>query len=230
MSKWRLGDIEIEPIIEFQAPMAAPLEFFHEATPDAVAPHRHWLEPVALDPSSGRMIMACQSYLVRTRHHTILIDTCNGCHKSVRWVPEGWRRDDQTWLDNLMATGVGPGDIDYVFCTHFHSDHSGWNTRLEDGRWTPTFANAKYIFARAECAQAEAESPDIFRENVLPVMEANQAVLVDMDYALDDQVWLEPTPGHTAGHVAVNLASKGADGGKDADGGRRVPPGSLPMS
>ena len=49
----------------------------------------------------------------------------------------------------------------------------------------------------------------IFRENLLPVMEANQAVLVDMDYALDDQVWLEPTPGHTAGHVAVNLASRG---------------------
>lgn len=49
----------------------------------------------------------------------------------------------------------------------------------------------------------------MFRENVLPVMEAKQAVLVDMDYALDDEVWLEPTPGHTPGHVAVNLASKG---------------------
>ena len=149
--------------------------------------------------------MACQSYLVRTRHHTILIDTCNGCHKSVQWVPEGWQRDNKIWLDNLAAAGVGPEDIDYVFCTHFHS---GWNTRLVDGRWTPTFANAKYIFAREEYAQAETENPDIFGENVLPVMVVGHAVIVDMDYALDDNVWLEPTPGHTAGHVAVHLASK----------------------
>ncbi len=35
----------------------------------------------------------------------------------------------------------------------------------------------------------------------------DQAVLVDMDYALDDELWLEPTIGHTAGHVAVHLRS-----------------------
>ena len=143
--------------------------------------------------------MACQSYLVRTRHHTILIDTCNGCHKSVSWLPDGWRRNNEIWLDRLIAAGVGPEGIDYVFRTHFHSDHSGWNTRLVDGRWAPTFANARYIFARTEYAAAEAGHDSVFRENVLPVMAAGQAVLVDMDYALDDEVWLEPTPGHTPG-------------------------------
>ena len=209
MTKRQLGDITIERILEFHAPMAAPIDFFDEATPDAVAPHRRWLEPWALDPASGRMVMACQSYLVRTRHHTILIDTCVGCHKSEGWFPEGWQRNDETWLNNLIAAGVQPEAVDYVFCTHFHLDHCGWNTRLVDGRWAPTFANAKYIFARAEYAAAEAANDSVFRENVLPVMEAKQAVLVDMDYALDDEIWLEPTPGHTPGHVAVNLASKG---------------------
>ena len=209
MTKQHLGDITIERIIEFHAPMAAPIEFFDEAVPEAIEPHCHWLEPWALDPPSGRMVMAWQSYLVRTRHHTILIDTCVGCHKSVEWLPEGWRRDDEIWLDNLSAAGVQPEAVDYVFCTHFHSDHCGWNTRLVDGRWAPTFANARYIFARTEYTAAEAANDSIFHENVLPVMEAKQAVLVDMDYALDDEVWLEPTPGHTPGHVAVNLASKG---------------------
>jgi len=209
MKTRQLGDITINRILEFHAPMDRPRDFFDEATPDAVAPHRPWLEPWALDPVTGKMVMACQSYLVHTRHHTILIDTCVGCHKSEGWVPEGWDRNDQTWLNNLIAAGVRPEAVDYVFCTHFHSDHSGWNTRLVDGRWAPTFANAKYIFARAEYTAAEAENDSVFLENVLPVMEAKQAVLVDMDYALDDEVWLEPAPGHTPGHVAVNLASKG---------------------
>ena len=29
------------------------------------------------------------------------------------------------------------------------------------------------------------------------------------DYALDDEAWLEATPGHTPGHVAVGLAPGG---------------------
>jgi len=53
----------------------------------------------------------------------------------------------------------------------------------------------------------EAENHPIFIDNVLPVMESKQAVLVDLDYALDDEIWLESTPGHSAGHVAVHLKS-----------------------
>ncbi|MFP6742528.1 MAG: MBL fold metallo-hydrolase [Alphaproteobacteria bacterium] len=209
MAQRQLGDITIDRVLELEAPLVAPLEIFDEAVPEAVAPHRHWLEPKALDPVTGRLILPVQSYLVRTRHHTILIDTCVGCRKSSDFVPEWVDRRDETWLRNLEATGVGPGDIDYVFCTHLHLDHCGWNTQLIDGRWVPTFPNAKYIFARDEYAACESEDDGVFRENVLPVMEAKQAVLVDTDYALDDQVWLVPTPGHTPGHVAVNLTSQG---------------------
>ena len=153
--------------------------------------------------------MPVQSYLLRSRHHTILIDTCIGCRKSYDGVPEWRDLRDETWLRNLEAAGVGPDDIDYVFCTHLHLDHCGWNTRLVDGRWTPTFRNAKYILAKDEYAASEAGDSAVFRENVLPIMEAGQAVLVDTDYALDDEVWLTPAPGHTAGHVAVNMASQG---------------------
>jgi glyoxylase-like metal-dependent hydrolase (beta-lactamase superfamily II) len=71
----------------------------------------------------------------------------------------------------------------------------------------PTFPNAKYIFARDEYEATEAEGHQLFLDNVLPVMEAKQALLVDMDYALDDELWLEPTIGHTAGHVAIHLKS-----------------------
>ena len=50
----------------------------------------------------------------------------------------------------------------------------------------------------------------VFHENVLPVMEAGQAVLVDSDYALDDEIWLTPSPGHTPGHVCINFSSRGS--------------------
>jgi len=209
METRQLGDIVINRILELEAPFMRPLEFFDEALPEVVEPHCHWLEPNALDPETGKMIMPVQSYLIRTRHHTILIDTCIGCRKTYDGVPEWKDRRDETWLHNLAIAGVRPGDIDYVFCTHLHVDHCGWNTRMMDGRWTPTFPNAKYILAADEYAACEADGTAVFLENVLPVMEAGQAVLVDNDYALDDEVWLTPSPGHTAGHVSVNIASRG---------------------
>ena len=212
MTTLQLGEIAIDRVVEMEkAPFVLP-EFFHEATPDAVEPYRAWLEPDALDPKTGEMLLTVQSYLVRTRHHTILIDTCVGCRKSYDGIPTWQDRRDDTWLRNLAAAGVAPEDIDFVFCTHLHLDHAGWNTRLVDGRWVPTFPNAKYILARDEVAAAAELGHLDFQENVQPVLDAKQAVLVDTDYALDDQVWLEPTLGHTAGHVAIHLKSGSAHG------------------
>lgn len=210
MKPEQLGDIVIDRIVESEASFFHPARFFDEARSETIEPHRHWLEPRALDPRTGNMIMPVQSYLIRTRHHTILIDTCVGCHKSNDDdVPEWSDLRDESWLRNLHSAGVGPGDIDYVFCSHLHLDHCGWNTRLTNGRWVPTFPNAKYILATDEYKACENEDNSVFAESVLPVMEAGQAVLVDSDYALDDEVWLTPSPGHTAGHVCVNLASRG---------------------
>ena len=104
---------------------------------------------------------------------------------------------------------MSPQDIDFVFCTHLHGDHCGWNTRLVDGHWVPTFPNTKYILASDEIEQFKTNPNESYRESVLPIIEAGQAILVDTDYALDDEVWLEPTIGHTPGHVAVGLTSQG---------------------
>jgi glyoxylase-like metal-dependent hydrolase (beta-lactamase superfamily II) len=205
----QLGDITINRILEWEAPFMTLAEFFDEALPEAIESHRHWLEPRALDPGTGKIILPVQSYLLRSRHHSILIDTCIGCRKSYDGVALWHDLRDETWLRNLAAAGARPEDIDYVFCTHLHVDHCGWNTRLVDGRWTPTFANAKYILGRIEYAACEAEGSAVFHENLLPIMEAGQAVLVESYFALDDEVWLTPAPGHTAGHVAVNIASRG---------------------
>jgi glyoxylase-like metal-dependent hydrolase (beta-lactamase superfamily II) len=207
---FRHGDLNIQRVMEMQIPFRLPGEMFPSADPQDLAELAPQFTPWAIEAESGRAILAVQSYLVRTARHTILIDTCIGCDKTNTRIPSWANRSDQGWLDRLAATGVGAEEIDYVFCTHLHADHSGWNTRLLDERWVPTFPNAKYIFARSEVAHAERLGVPQYAENVLPVIAAGQAVLVDDDYALDDQVWLEPTPGHTPGHVAVHLQASGA--------------------
>jgi glyoxylase-like metal-dependent hydrolase (beta-lactamase superfamily II) len=207
---FRIGDMTVQRVMEMQLEFRLPGEMFPSSTADELAALTPQFTPWAIHPVSGKAILAIQSYLVRTGRHTILIDTCIGCDKTNIRIPSWAGRTDEGWLRRLAAAGVAPEQVDYVFCTHMHADHSGWNTRLLDGRWVPTFPNAKYIFARAEVEHTERAGLPQYAENVLPVIAAGQAVLVDSDHALDDGLWLEPTPGHTPGHVAVNLRS-GAD-------------------
>jgi len=212
MLQRQLGHMLVNRIIEWDEPNFDPMTFFPQTTPEDWEPHQAWLDPI-----SGYLTLPIQSFLVRTRHHTILVDTCVGDYKARQGglFPPSWHMTTSgVFLHKLAAVRVHPQEIDYVLCTHLHADHVGWNTRLVDGRWVPTFPHARYIMSRLELESLQVlhkESPRAsLIDSVLPVVEAGQAVLVTNDYAVDDEVWLEPTPGHTIDHVSIRLASNGS--------------------
>lgn len=214
MDDWAIGDIRVTRILETCSALATPFEWFPDCTDAALEPHLHWLMPRLISPVTGRLVIPIQAFLVRTSRHTILIDSCVGNDKTCDFFPEWHHRNDNTFLQRLAMAGVTPEQVDYVLCTHLHTDHCGWNTRLMDGRWVPTFPNARYVMARRELdAEASAgTNSNRYRESVLPIVEAGRAVVVDMDFELDDEVRLEPTPGHSPGHVAIGLRSRDTRG------------------
>ena len=209
----RLADITISHIVEWEHPFEDIRTFLPSLTAAQLDENRHWMQPWALD-SRDRLIIALQSYVVRTPHHTILIDTCIGNAKPRPGRPLMHNRTDPGWMNGLAALGLGVEDIDVVMCTHLHVDHVGWNTRLQNGRWVSTFPNARYLFSAAEmaywAAQNAADPIPHFIDSVLPVVQADQHALVRSDFVLDDHVRLLPTPGHTPDHYAVILG-KGRD-------------------
>jgi glyoxylase-like metal-dependent hydrolase (beta-lactamase superfamily II) len=105
---------------------------------------------------------------------------------------------------------VTPADVDVVFCTHLHVDHVGWNTRLENGQWVPTFPNARYLFPEADEEHYGKDAGETYTESVLPVIAAGQAELVRGAHEMRDGITLFPTPGHTPGHSSVMIDSGGA--------------------
>jgi glyoxylase-like metal-dependent hydrolase (beta-lactamase superfamily II) len=208
----QLGGLTLARAVEMVTPFDRQA-FFPKIMPSEWALSESWLKPRAMDPESGALLFTIQSYVVRTSHHTILIDSCVGNHKERINRPFWHQKSDDAYLRALAALGLAPEDIDYVMCTHLHSDHVGWNTRLVDGRWVPTFPNARYVFTRKELEAWEQGHPKFkhhpLEDSVLPVIAAGKAELVTNDFALDDEVWLEPSPGHTPDHVSIRLASKG---------------------
>jgi glyoxylase-like metal-dependent hydrolase (beta-lactamase superfamily II) len=219
MKQHQVGDVTIARIVEREEPAFVASRLLPDATPEKLAPYRHWLEPKALDPATGLLILPIQSYVVRTRRHNILIDGCLGEDKTCRWQMRWHKMSGLRFLNDQAAHGLTPGDIDFVMCTHLHGDHVGWNTRLVNGRWVPTFSNARYVISRRELAHwqdynriASADDyEECIDESVLPVVEAGRALLVSEDHAIDDEIWLEPLPGHTPGHYGVRLRSNGAE-------------------
>ena len=210
----KAGDLTIHRIIEQETTFLPALEMLPTLTPDVLAENRAWMQAAKALDAKDVLILCFQSYVVKTPHHTILIDSCIGNDKPRPHRPKWHMKTDDTYLRGLAAAGVYVADIDVVMCTHLHVDHVGWNTRLDNGRWVPTFPNARYVFTRKELAAWQQGHPKFPRfpleDSVLPVIAAGQAELVTNDYALDDQVWLEPTPGHTPDHVAICLTSRGA--------------------
>lgn len=210
-----VGDFRVDRILEQELPGFDPYEFFPTLTPELLEENRHWLEPLSLDPATGMLIFPMQSYLVRTGRHTILIDSCIGNHKHRPTRPLWHQKTDSTYMDALARAGVGVEQVDFVMCTHLHPDHVGWNTRLQDGRWVPTFPNARYVFSGKELAHwearhAEAEIP-YMTDSVLPVVASGQVLQVTSDHQFEGGIHLEPTPGHTPDHFAVHLTSNGHD-------------------
>jgi glyoxylase-like metal-dependent hydrolase (beta-lactamase superfamily II) len=207
-----VGRLHVSAVVERAGP-TRPTWLLPDALPEAVERHRAWLYPYFLD-DKGRFMQSVHSFVVRAPGLTALVDTCIGNDKDRGGRPP-FHMLRTSFLDDLGGAGVPPESVDLVICTHLHVDHVGWNTRLDDGRWVPTFPRARYLFARAEWEHWSAERDEgttrIMADSVKPVLDAGLAEFVEMDHRISDELWLEPTPGHTPGHVSVRLASGGVE-------------------
>ena len=205
MATWTIGAVNVTRVEEQTGFASFPQEQYLAGFERELL-HRHlpWLVPHHYSPEHDRLVTSVHSWLIRTDRHTILLDCCGGNHKERPGLARFHQRDTP-YLARLREAGAAPEDIDIVLCTHLHADHVGWNTMLRDGRWVPTFPNAKYLFSRAEneygdprrnpAADADPQRGRAYRDSVLPVIEAGQALLLDGTHAIDDAMLVEPAPG-----------------------------------
>jgi glyoxylase-like metal-dependent hydrolase (beta-lactamase superfamily II) len=212
-----VGDITIDRVIDLERltyPAKMMLPTADEAELRRLAAE---MGSRIIDPATMLVALSFHAYLVRTPKHTILVDTCCGNDKE-RPQRVDWHRRDGSFLNNLRARGVEPEDIDFVMCTHLHADHVGWNTKLVDGEWVPTFPNAQYLFAEKEYrhwvqCQAESDEPILHgshADSVLPVVESGQAKLVATDHEIETGVYFQPAFGHTPGTIVLHVDAREA--------------------
>ena len=207
---WQVGDVRVTRILESETAIPV-LGFFPDATAEVIARHRPWLVPHFMD-EEDQVRLSIHALVVDAPGLRVVVDTCVG-----ESSPPGYEDLGENSLDlreELAAAGIALESVDVVLCTHLHFDHVGWNTVQVEGRWLPTFPNARYLFARAEWehwnAEVDAGFATTLETAVRPVVDAGLADLVDTDHRLCESLRLVPTPGHTPGHVSLAIESAGA--------------------
>lgn len=222
MQSWQVGNVSLVRIEESERLGSMPPQsFFAGFDRQTFDRHLEWMVPHHYSQEHDRLIISCHSWLIRAGGLTILLDACSGNHKYRPFNP-AFHQLNTPYLERLAAAGVAPQEVDIVMCTHLHADHVGWNTRLDNGRWVPTFPNAKYLFSDVENTFWQAQLVTVLRDNagrravyedsVLPVIEAGQAELVSGHRRLSDELFIEPAPGHTPGHIVLKIDSRGEHG------------------
>ena len=214
MTVRRIGNATIEKVEELCAAGFRPNRMFPKFDQAAFDAQKHWMVPVHVEAGSDRLVGSVHTWVVKTGRHTILIDTCLGNHKQRHNA--AWNNLDTPFLNRLRACVCPPESVDFVMCTHLHVDHVGWNTMLVDGRWIPTFPNARYLLAQKEwnywdANEAESGYGPVISDSVRPIIEAGLVDLIAEDAVICPEVRLEPTPGHTPGHVSVHITSAGQE-------------------
>lgn len=211
---WRIGEVDLARIVEVDGLEDDISVLLPGATPQLLQQFC-WLRP-HFATTDGRMIISFQAFVLRSRGKTVMIDTCIGADRQREY--DMFCNLRTTFLDDLRTAGFPPEEVSTVLCTHLHFDHVGWNTRLVNGRWVPTFPQARYLFGRQEWQHWKhlRDSGGYHHmahltDAIDPVVEAGLVDFIDPHYRITDEVSLIPTPGHTPGHVSVLIRSCGEE-------------------
>lgn len=206
---WQVGDFKITRVVEMEVTGGTRF-ILPDATRDACLPIE-WLQPHFMD-AAGNLIMSIHALIIDTGSHRLVVDTCIGNDKQ-RDIP-AWSNLQTSFLEDFEKTGYPLSSIDYVLCTHLHVDHVGWNTRLVNDEWIPTFPNAEYLIAENEWQYWVREDgarrlDQIYQDSVRPIESLVRTIDVEKAPSIVEGIRLKPTPGHTPGHVSVEIESRG---------------------
>ena len=179
-------------------------------TPELLAENRPWMREAGAIDANDVLILCFQSYIVKTPHHTILVDSCIGNDKPRPLRPKWNMKTDDTYMRALAAAGFSVGDIDYrdvhaSACRSCRLEHAA-------GKW-PLGADVSERALRVrqerirllDRAARQDAGAAVRRQRAADRRSRTRPRSCATIMQIGDHARILPTPGHTPGHVAFTL-------------------------
>lgn len=216
MQSRKIGSARVSRVLEYSGPTHAPeFLFANDLNRSALEANSGWLAPNHYVPALDRLIITIQIWVVHAGSNVILIDAGVGNLKPR--PAERMNMLNTLVMPWLEAAGASPSKVTHVVMTHLHTDHVGWNTVPKDGRWVPTFPNARYLLPKTDFDDLKAkfdagDKDPAFADSVMPIVEAGLADMIDESKEVAGCLVVEPAPGHSLGMLTFRLRSEGEEG------------------
>ncbi len=217
MRSWQIGDVTVTRIVELWNFTDHINMTISDAEPEEVIAMR-WLHPHYATPD-GQQVMNFQGFVVQSPTMNVMLDTCIGNGRDRAY--DVFANMNTSFVQDIGTLGLRPEDIDVVLCTHLHFDHVGWNTYWDGQQWAPTFPNARYLFGKTEYdawqdmrTHEEHGLHDVrhLLDSIDPIVDRGLADFIEPNHRLSDELWVEPSHGHSPGHIHLCIESKGERG------------------
>ncbi|WP_431245725.1 MBL fold metallo-hydrolase [Leifsonia xyli] len=189
----RLGELRVDAISD-GAFVARPSYFGADVPGDA--------RPDLFD-RDGAAWLPIGCFLIRHPGGVVLVDA--GLGPALDPMPDGMMLVGGQLPTGLRALGVAPEDVTDVVITHFHLDHVGWLFNL-DAR--PVFPHARLWFGAGEWdhfVDGPGEMAPHIRAGFRSLEGTDRLRPLDADADVVRGVRAVHAPGHTPGHLAVEL-------------------------
>ncbi|MGP3534211.1 MBL fold metallo-hydrolase [Microbacterium sp. RD1] len=229
-TSWRVGAFTVTEVQEIPIAVGLLDGLIAQATPDVVLA-TDWMRP-HYATETGQTVWDIHAFVIDDGANVVLVDPGCGNGKSLPLQPS-WSDLDTPFLQRLEDAGYQREDVDLILLTHLHLDHIGWcTTKDADGRWVPTFPNARLVIVLEEYEHhlEQRDAPDdhthdivfegsdpslsrqlklVWAETIQPMIDAGRVDFVSRNAEVLPGVSYQSTAGHTLGHHSIRIESEG---------------------
>ena len=158
----------------------------------------------------NRVTLHARNLLLVSESRKILIDTGIGDNWDEKFA-KIYRLDlsVNTSQNTFSKLGLTPEDITDVLLTHLHFDHTGGSTKLIDGKWVPTYPNAKYYIQKRHFDWAinpsDRDRGSFIQNRFMPLHKEGLLYFIDGEVPFDDKIDFLLTNGHTFYHQMIKI-------------------------
>lgn len=158
----------------------------------------------------NRITLHARNLLLSKENQNILIDTGIGNYWDEKFARiYGVDYSEYSQQKSFEQNGIDPEKVTDVILTHLHFDHTGGSTYFRDGKWLPTFSNAKYHIQKKHFEWAiepsERDKASFIKERFMPLMDEGILKFWE-DSDFNDNIQLIVVNGHTFYQQLVKIS------------------------